>query len=243
MTRPRPFANAVVLGVCAVCALSILTRFPRWIRGPDEAYVVVAEDAWAGRLGLHNYDEHAMAERTGAMSDGRNRNFLAPTPPSIAVLLLPLAWLPQSARPIVWLVLNVAAVVMTCWLVGRVVSWPARHPALATTAAAAVLFSEPLAENLARGQVYLLLMPATAALLVAQPQDDQGGSGARDLHDRKAVGRCRVACIGRCEAVASAGHRGDADGCIDGGRGLRRWARRGGTIFVSCCRSGLPRQK
>jgi hypothetical protein len=155
------------LALCAVCALAVLARFSRWIRGPDEAYIIVAEDAWAGRLGLANYDDEAMAARTGAMSEGRNRNFLAPTPPSIAVVLLPLAWVPAGGRPVVWLLLNVTALLATCWLLARVTSWPTRHPWLAIAGAAAVLWSEPLAENLARGQVYLLLMPAAAGVLVA----------------------------------------------------------------------------
>jgi hypothetical protein len=117
-----------------------------------------------------------MAARTGAMTEGRNRNFLAPTPPSIAVLLLPLAWVPAGARPVVWLVLNVGALLATGWLLARIISWPTRHPWLAVVAAAAVLLSAPLAENLARGQVYLLLMPAVACVLLATATGRSAGA-------------------------------------------------------------------
>lgn len=98
MGRPQGVSvTALVCALCAVCALAVLARWPRWIRGPDEAYVVVAQDAWAGRLSLANYDDETMADRTGGLTAGRNRNFLSPTPPSIAVLLLPLACC-QSSR-------------------------------------------------------------------------------------------------------------------------------------------------
>jgi hypothetical protein len=165
-----------VLGLCAICGLAVLARFPRWIRGPDEAYVIVAEDAWAGRLGVANYDDEAMKARSGAMTEGRNRSLLSPTPPSIAVLLLPLARVPADARPIVWLLLNVGALLATGCLLARFISWPTRHPWLACAAAAALLLSEPLAENLARGQVYLLLMPAVAAVLMATATGKSAGA-------------------------------------------------------------------
>lgn len=168
MGRPQGVSvTALVCALCAVCALAVLARWPRWIRGPDEAYVVVAQDAWAGRLSLANYDDETMADRTGGLTAGRNRNFLSPTPPSIAVLLLPLAWLPVESRPILWLLFNVAAFLAASVLLASVVAWPMRRPWLAVTAAAAVLASDPLAENQSRGHVYLLLMPAVAFVLVA----------------------------------------------------------------------------
>jgi hypothetical protein len=167
MTASGRSTRLLALGLCVVCALAVLVRLPRWTRGPDEAYIIAVEDAWHGRLGLANYDDEAMAARTGAITEGRIRNFLSPTPPSIAVVLSPLAWIPAGARPVVWLALNVIAFLTTCWLLARVMSWPARKPWLGLGGAAAVLLSEPLAENLSRGQVYLLLMPAAAGVLVA----------------------------------------------------------------------------
>lgn len=135
--RPQGVSvTALVCALGAVCALAVLARWPRWIRGPDEAYVVVAEDAWAGRLSVANYDDETMADRTGGLTAGRNRNFLSPTPPSIAVLLLPLAWLPAESRPILWLLFNVAAFLAASVLLGSVVAWPMRRPWLAVTAAA-----------------------------------------------------------------------------------------------------------
>ena len=172
MARPHPVsATALVCALCAVCVLSVVARWPRWIRGPDEAYVLAAEDAWAGRFGIANYDDDAMRDRTGALTGNRVRDILSPTPPSLAVLLLPLAWIPGEMRAFVWLLLNVAAVLATAALLAGVVAWPTQRPWLGLCAASAVLLSDPLAENLSRGQVYLLLMPAIASVLVASATD------------------------------------------------------------------------
>ena len=162
----RVSGKAIVCALCAVCALSVLARWPRWIRGPDEAYVLAVEDAWAGRLSPANYDDDAMRDRTGALTGNRVRDILSPTPPSIAILILPLAWMPGEIRRFVRLLLNVTAVVATAMLLFAVVAWPRQRPFLAVVTSAAVLASDPLAENLSRGQVYLLLMPAVAAVLL-----------------------------------------------------------------------------
>ena len=175
MTRQSASAKLLVLGLCAICGLAVVARFPRWIRGPDEAYVIVAEDAWAGRLGLANYDDEAMEARTGAMTEGRNRSFLAPTS-AFDCRVAASAGMGPSGRE----AHRVAAAQCRRIVSDRLSARP--HHLLANTPplagcrrATALLLSEPLAENLARGQVYLLLMPAAAGVLVATATGDRRG--------------------------------------------------------------------
>ena len=166
-----------ILSVAAVSGLTIGLHIQLWSRGPAEPYIIAAEDVWTGRIGPGLYDDGALADRTAGMTKGRVRDIFSPSPPSLSLLLLPLAWLPASDRSNVWLALNLGSVWMTFWLVARMTSWPTRRPLFAVAAAAFFLLSEPFAENLARGQIYALLMSSTAAAMMAARGSVLGPAG------------------------------------------------------------------
>src|SRR5262249_3116290 len=84
--------------VVALSFVAVGLGFERWNRGPAEPYIIAAEDAWSGRIGPALYDDDQMAARTGAMTNGRARDIFSPSPPSLVVVLLPLAWLPTRGR-------------------------------------------------------------------------------------------------------------------------------------------------
>jgi hypothetical protein len=151
------------LTVAAVCSVAVVLDPSLWTRGPLESYVIAAEDLAAGRIGPALYDDAALAARTGEMTGGRVRDFFSPSPPSLAIVLAPLAWTPARLRSMIWLLLNLGSVVATFWLSGGL-----RHrPLLAGVASACLVSSAPFTENLERGQIYGLLMSGSAAIMTA----------------------------------------------------------------------------
>jgi alpha-1,2-mannosyltransferase len=82
-------------------------------------------------------------------------------PPISAVMMAPLAAMPESAAVLVWSALSVFALVAT-WRA----CLPAAGPVLLVAVSAASLVLEPVHDTLARGQINLLLMALVAVDLV-----------------------------------------------------------------------------
>ncbi len=90
-------------------------------------------------------------------------------PPAAAIVMLPLAWLSESSAQVIWVVLEVAALLLLSWCVTRVVGCP---PPLASGAWMPVVLltmavSAPVASNIHFGQVSLFVTTASAVTLLA----------------------------------------------------------------------------
>ena len=156
-----------VLGLLLVVGVAVGSSPDNWLRGPLESYVWAASQLSHGRFGPHVYDDELVADATARMTDGRVRDFLSPSPPSLAVILLPLAFVPAKWLAVAWLLVNAACVFATFWLIGSCMPWPRHRPWVAMTLAATVTLSAPVREDLARGQVYLIMMLAATVMTVA----------------------------------------------------------------------------
>ena len=156
-----------ILSLLLLVGVAVGTSHNNWLRGPLESYVWAASQLSHGQFGPHVYDDELVADVTTRMTDGRVRDFLSPSPPSLAVILLPLAFVPAKWLGVTWLFVNAACLFATFWLIGSYMPWPRHRPWVAGTLAATVTLSAPLWENLARGQVYLIMMLATTVTTVA----------------------------------------------------------------------------
>jgi hypothetical protein len=104
-----------------------------------------------------------------ARTQGQVGEVFAPNPPSAALLMLPLAWLPLETARVAWLWLNLALLAGAVTVLA--LAFIPRHaPGAAGWRAAFVAFAclyWPLRENLRLGQVYGLLLLLFALALLA----------------------------------------------------------------------------
>jgi len=134
------------LGVLAVCGALILA----WAGGTSRLAVAIDENcAVLGTDFLrHYYPTIANLEPDRVWY----------YPPTIAILLKPLAWLPAAPANSVWLVLQL--VLLAAWAIVPPHLVPARRPGLHVGYTAATAISIPILQNLVWGQVSLALAVA-----------------------------------------------------------------------------------
>lgn len=126
-------------------------------------YYVAARLLVEGRLAPEVYDNAWFAAEVARRTPNGVAEVFAPNPPSAALLMLPLAWLPMSSARQVWLWLSLGLLLMTTLLLAR------RAPAGPRWARAAVWalpwLLAPVHENFRLANVYgLLLFLFTLAL-------------------------------------------------------------------------------
>lgn len=125
---------------------------------PAPAYLWAALQIQSGYLGPSAYDERFVSDSIARMTGGRVRDILSPTPPSLAVLVLPFTWVPSRQVAGVWAGINVVAIAVTLGLMVLLVGTPGYRLPLLCVGFGGLLMSAPMQENLRRGQIYVWLM-------------------------------------------------------------------------------------
>ena len=128
-----------------------LSQAPVWQARPADIYTWAASELRAGRFRPQLYDDAYTLQAVADYTHGRTHDIFSPTPPTLAVFLVPLLWLPPVALPVVWLGLDILAPLLAVWLTLKAVDLPSLP--LAGVCASLVLLSAPMWENNARGQV------------------------------------------------------------------------------------------
>ncbi|HEY8692236.1 MAG TPA: glycosyltransferase family 87 protein, partial [Chloroflexota bacterium] len=93
-------------------------------------------------------------------------DYPTPHPPTAGLLLLPLAWLPQTIASVVWLLVSFGALTWAIALLSRLAG--IRLPAwLILPVSLAALFWEPLSQDVGWGQMNAIMLALLAGVLVA----------------------------------------------------------------------------
>ena len=148
--RWRRWALNGLIGLALPLAVG-LSQVHLWRPGPAVVYDWAADELRAGRFGPQLYDDPYALAAVADYTHGAARDILSPTPPTLALFIVPVQWLPEPVVPVFWLGLDILAPMAAVWLTLRAVdllSWP-----LAGACASLVLLSGPLWENNLRGQV------------------------------------------------------------------------------------------
>jgi hypothetical protein len=140
------------------------------------AYYAAARALAAGRVGAWVYDEPVFMPYLQDLTGTTVLDIFGPNPPSMSLLLLPIASLdPMSARA-VWLIASLAA---WAWASAALVRrLPTRAAATATVAVALMLLGPPVFANIRNAQAYLLVAAAqiAAALCLLNRRDIAAGT-------------------------------------------------------------------
>jgi hypothetical protein len=172
---PSPIGSRrwLVLGLWLLVALSAARLVVVAIRAiPRPSYGFVAYYAGSSLLlrgapGERFYDDDWFRTETSRLEPSAPDIFNA-NPPTMTALMLPIAWLDYRTARGVWIFFSLALFWLTsAWLVRRLGLGGAAAPGLLAIAA----LSNPVRENLAQGQVYLLLY---ALLTIAWWARDKG---------------------------------------------------------------------
>ena len=154
--RKRLLAAAIVL----LAAINLWTRaiLPGMRSATGFAgYYTASRLALEGRAGVELYDDAWFGREMERLVAPGVRDVLTATPPSIVLLMLPLAWLPFDAVRLIWIGLEFALLSIALWLIVRAGGASAR-PTLAAGLSALVMLSEPVAHHFTHGQVYVFLL-------------------------------------------------------------------------------------
>jgi alpha-1,2-mannosyltransferase len=127
---------------------------------------LLAEGAGAARF----YDDAWFQEHVARFEPGVRDTFWA-NPPTMGLLLLPLAWAPYPLARTAWILTSFVLLLATAWWLVRACALRGVWAGLFLTA---VFFSHPVRENVSHGQVYLLAL----ALLTAAWQGWRTGRWA-----------------------------------------------------------------
>lgn len=150
---------AAVLIVIVVCVwlFAVVVPATHQITHGFVAYYTAARVIRDGLPGVRIYDEPWFLERASVLSSGRARDIFRPTPPTSAVLWLPLAALSIDTARLIWTWLNAIFLVLALWLIVRTLGIA---PLSIETAALAALFtlSMPTRDQFRLGQMYAFLL-------------------------------------------------------------------------------------
>lgn len=128
------------------------------MRGPAEVYLWLGTQLAHGNVGPTVYDDEAVTAEMQRLTDGRVRDIVSPSPPTLALFTAPLAVLKSSTVQPTWAALGVLAILAAVVLTYRAVGWPRESLPLAILLTAGLLLSAPLQEDLSRGQIYHLTL-------------------------------------------------------------------------------------
>lgn len=153
-------AVTVRLGLIAACAAARPTS-------GFAAYHAAARLLVAGRLDGAAYRDEVFQAEVGRLAPGI-RDILRPNPPSVGLLLTPLAAAPHLVARALFIVAGLGALGLAVLLLARVTGL--EGPAAAAFAAFA-LVSPPVVENVRNGQAYSVLLALAVIALVAARRD------------------------------------------------------------------------
>jgi hypothetical protein len=163
-------ARAVVLVALTVLALAELFALLRWL-DPPGAYnkdfgqeYLLARAVWDGAD--TNLPVRDLAARYATAESFLDKDHPTPHPPSVGLLLLPLATLDYLVALRVWLGIQLACLVLSVWLLARSNRLPARLPGLLITSLCLVGWP-PVALDLGMGQLTLPLLSLLAGAQLA----------------------------------------------------------------------------
>ena len=175
--------RSISLRLAAALALAVLlwVTHAAWLNGPAPVYVVAANLVRSGEFDARVYDDDGYAARVVEATHGAVSDTFAPNSPTLALLLLPLSAVSDSALRVLWAAANFAAL---CVSVALVLSTLAPNGRIdgrrLTLLGAGAMASAPLYENLkgvSGGQVYLfiLLLHAAAFWAVLRGRESLAG--------------------------------------------------------------------
>jgi hypothetical protein len=141
-----------LIGLVIALLLIVLNRTV-WLGGVAPAYVVVAHLLQTGQFDARVYNDAWYKTQTLALTHGIVSDIFSPSPPTLALFLWLLAW----SSSYVWAVLNFCALWLTCALTFYTLTDTPPPRWTFVVVLGVTLLSSPLYENLARGQIYLLL--------------------------------------------------------------------------------------
>ncbi len=156
--RHRNFQSAISLLGAALCLLYAARVIWRAAVAPASAFITYATGSrllvYAPASFTQVYDNDWFAGQIAQASYPGLYDIFNVNPPSMALMLLPLAWLPMGAGQILWALANLLFYFGGIWTLGRLLRLPlAWLPPLAAVGLAYL----PVRENFSLGQAYLLL--------------------------------------------------------------------------------------
>lgn len=165
MTRPAPSAAFVLALATALLAVRYAHDVLRLALIGEHldlgAYVLYTRGAWAG---VDTFAPGALAE----MARGFPSTYASSPPtfmPGGYLVMLPLAWLPYRLAALAWVAIGQAGVLTACLVWGRLVGLRGMG---AAAAAVVTLAFHPILENVATGQLSLLILALIALGVAAQ---------------------------------------------------------------------------
>lgn len=133
---------------------------------------LVLEREWGPAV----YDNAWFSERTRDLTDGTVAEIYRPNTPMMSLLALPIAWLDIAKARRVWLVVDLALVVLT--IAALLAALPAlRSPPRAAVLIGLCLWWGPLRETVSLGQAYALMLALQAVALWAVVRDRRSVAG------------------------------------------------------------------
>ncbi len=173
---PRRWLAVLTVGLVLLASLFSFMRLP-WLNEPAPAYQVMVQLVSNGRLDERAYDDRWFGALVMEATEGQFSDILSPTPPTLPLLILPLAWLHTDGRPpFLWAALNYVALLASICCMVAALRWPSASLPVAVVLSVTLL-SAPLTANLHRGQVFifLLLLHAVVFWGARQGQDRIAG--------------------------------------------------------------------
>jgi hypothetical protein len=156
--RSRPARLALfLLPALAAFAFSIAYWRSAWLGGPAPSYVVLANLTRSGECGMQLFDNEWYGSRVLAQTNGAVFDVFTPSLPTLPVLIAPLAFAPAAWLPALWAAGNIAALALATVALLTLVKRD-RDRAAVPVFLVVTLFSAPLREDLARGQLYLAIL-------------------------------------------------------------------------------------
>lgn len=117
------------------------------------------------------YDYYGFQKRAEDYFNRTLSSFI-PLPPSTALMLMPLAWLPPEPARVVFMLINVACVVLLVWMLGRLT-----RLSLPLLLSVVLLNGISLWSDVREGQVYLLLTLLIVSALVLEREGKRFAAG------------------------------------------------------------------
>lgn len=145
----------ILVSSLALVSASLITA-GRWMHGPAAVYLWLGNEVREGDVGPSVYDDDLVTAEILRQTNGRVRDIVSPTPPTLALFMAPFAYVKPDVVNRAWAVANVLVASAAVLLTYLAVRWPRESIPLAVLMVAGLLLSAPLQEDLSRGQIYLL---------------------------------------------------------------------------------------
>ena len=175
LARARLSTIVWTAGIAILGAYAYLVAAGRMTHG-FIAYYAASRALLAGRFGAWVYDEPSFTAYVQELTGTGVLEIFGPNPPSMSLLLLPLAALDPATARAVWLVLSLAAWGWASAVLARRMS--PRSMGSATVAVALMLLSPAVFANIRNAQAYLVIAAAqvAAAHFILRRRDGTAGT-------------------------------------------------------------------